>query len=120
MSTLIGSFLHYKSKLIEKVKKVVFSIRYKKAMKYLDNHAEDIVKDINVQKPGYNALLRVFKWQLISQEIQMFCIIGKQVLSEDIKWIVNRRGFNNVQKTFLIECMKHAGLGRKLVPNVNN
>jgi len=44
----------------------------------------------------------------------MFIIQGKQVTDKDIEFFVDRRGFNDLQRAFLNNCMIYVGLGKGL------
>jgi len=54
------------------------------------------------------------KWQFVPQECRMYCLIGKQVERSDLEWLCERRGFDEEIKQYLIDTMKHIGLGEKL------
>jgi hypothetical protein len=94
------------------IKKLLFNYRMTKATKYWNDSEALIKKNIEDFKNDENIF---FKWdQLVWQEIWMFIKLHKQVTNEEILWLVNRRGYNKVQHKFLIEIMRHVGLGKKL------
>lgn len=52
-----------------------------------------------------------FHWdQLIHQELRMWATLGKPVTPSDLDFMVNRRGFSDVQRDFLIEGLEVMGL----------
>jgi len=55
-----------------------------------------------------------FKWSLVKQECEMYCLIGDEVDSKDLKLVCKSRGFDKEMKKFIIDMMKHVGLGEKL------
>lgn len=55
-----------------------------------------------------------FKWTLVRQECEMYCLIGENVEPDDFKFLCKRRGFDNNMKKFIIYIMKHVGLGDQL------
>lgn len=56
----------------------------------------------------------VFKWTLVRQECEMYCLIGEEVDPKDFKLVCKRRGFDDDMKKFLLYVMKHVGLGDKI------
>jgi hypothetical protein len=56
----------------------------------------------------------VFKWTLVKQECEMYCLIGDEVDPKDLKFVCKRRGFDNDMKKFIVDMMRHVGLGEKL------
>lgn len=55
-----------------------------------------------------------FMWTLVWQEIAMYILLGRQVEFEDFQIIVDRRGFPDVQKSYLKEMLIHIGIGEIL------
>jgi len=56
----------------------------------------------------------VFKWSLVRQECEMYCLIGEEVDPKDFKALSKKRGFDDNMKEFVIYIMKHIGLGGNL------
>lgn len=52
-----------------------------------------------------------FIWTLVWQEIAMYILLNRQVEFEDFQVIVDRRGFNDLQKAYLKEMLIHIGIG---------
>jgi len=52
-----------------------------------------------------------FKWgQLVWQEIDMYCRLGKIVDNEELDWLCQRRGFNVEMRMYLVCMLQHIGL----------
>lgn len=83
------------------IKDLLYKRNIKRAITYWNSNAYSIIQDIDNSKDKEEAY---FKWmQLVYQEIQMFCMQNKKSFKEDIEVLSERRGFNNVQKQFLID-----------------
>jgi len=55
-----------------------------------------------------------FKWSLVMQECEMYCLIGEEVDRKDFNFVCKRRGFDEDMKEVVIDTMKYVGLGDKL------
>ncbi len=63
----------------------------------------------------------VFYWsQLVWQELDMWRMMGEVVSKDDLNFIVDRRGFTDRQKHFLVEGLTHLGLGPVETVDVNS
>jgi hypothetical protein len=57
---------------------------------------------------------RFFRWGLVRQECEMYCLIGEQVDPEELEKLCKKRGLNHEKKCYMVETMKYAGLGEEL------
>jgi hypothetical protein len=88
-------------------------------MKTKDELRELAVAKWNVDIPLLNKYIleaedkgrECFMWELVWQEIVMYTLLQRQVEFEDFQIIVERRGFNEAQKTYLKEMLIHIGIG---------
>lgn len=86
--------------------------RVRKAIRYWNNNLSYIEQDSKEHKEDEHYH---FRWvQLVWQELKMYCIMGKQVDPVELEKLSEWRGFSPEQKSFLITCLKHVGLGKKL------
>lgn len=80
--------------------------RFTKAVKWWNERIPYITERIKEDKDKDS----MFKWkQLVWQEIRMYCRIGR-VDRIELSDLCDRRGFNNVQRAFLEEALKHVEL----------
>lgn len=78
-----------------------------KRLKFMQNLSnKELLKD--------NITEYAFKWSLVRQECEMYCLIGEEVDPKDFKYLCKRHGFDDNMKKFLIYIMKYVGLGDKL------
>ncbi len=56
----------------------------------------------------------VFKWSLVRQECEMYCLIGEVVEAEEFELLCERRGFDQDMKEYIRGMMEHVGLGDNL------
>lgn len=83
------------------IKDYLYKKNIKRVITYWNSNADIIIKDIDNSKDKEEAY---FKWmQLVWQEIQMFCMQNQKSFKEEIEVLSERRGFNDVQKQFLID-----------------
>lgn len=83
--------------------------RYKKFVRKWDSDIDYILDQINDDKD------LLFKWgQLVNQEIKMFIRLDTQVTQDEIEWLTDRRGFNDEMESYLINMLKHVGIGKYL------
>jgi hypothetical protein len=57
----------------------------------------------------------VFKWGLVRQECEMYCLIGDEIEKEEFEELCQRRGFDRDMKEYVRGTMKYVGLGDKLL-----
>lgn len=60
----------------------------------------------------------VFKWSLVRQECEMYCLIGEEVEVEEFELLCERRGFDQDMKEYIRGIMEHVGLGNNLKQGV--
>jgi len=56
----------------------------------------------------------VFKWGLVRQECEMYCLIGEEVELEEFNLLCERCGFDKDMKEYIRGMMGHVGLGGQL------
>lgn len=56
----------------------------------------------------------VFKWGLVRQECEMYCIIGEVVNKKEFYELCETRGFDKDMRQYIIGMMKYVGLGDNL------
>jgi hypothetical protein len=56
----------------------------------------------------------VFKWGLVRQECEMYCLIGDEIENEEFEELCLCRGFDKDMKEYIRGTMKYAGLGGNL------
>lgn len=56
----------------------------------------------------------VFKWGLVRQECEMYCLIGEQIDKEEFEALCKNRGFDEEMSQYIIDTMKYVGLGNNL------
>ena len=56
----------------------------------------------------------VFKWGLVRQECEMYCLIGDEIENEEFEELCQCRGFDKDMKEYVRGTMKYAGLGVNL------
>lgn len=56
----------------------------------------------------------VFKWGLVRQECEMYCLIGEEVEVEEFDFLCEQRGFDKDMKEYIRGMMVHVGLGENL------
>jgi hypothetical protein len=57
----------------------------------------------------------MFKWnQLVWQEVWMYIRLDEPVDPEEFRLLCDRRGFTPEMRYFLVDMLKHVGLGRRL------
>jgi hypothetical protein len=93
---------------------LIHSWRYKKYFKYWESHVDSVMVADVENYSGEDRQDKLFKWTLVKQEIKMWMMIGEQVEREDWQNMCKRRGFSTKQKYFIIDCLIHIGLGKKL------
>lgn len=81
--------------------------------RYIKKWNEDIY--FILKKIQASELDDIFKWDhLVKQECEMYCVLAEQVDKKEFDALCKRRGFNEDMKKYIIDMMKHVGLGNKL------
>jgi len=55
-----------------------------------------------------------FKWTLVKQECEMYCMLGEMINPKEFKNLCKCRGFDDNMKQLLINIMKYIGIGDRL------
>lgn len=90
----------------------------KKAVKKWNNdvHSELLHKFMEEEKESWKKEASIFFYwsQLVWQEIDAWCMDAKQVKQDDFDFICNRRGFDQLMRSYLFKMVKYIGLGIQL------
>ena len=54
------------------------------------------------------------KWTLVRQECEMYCLIGENVEKNEFNKLCKRNKFTRPMRNYIVEMMKHVGLGDNL------
>ena len=73
---------------------------------------KDVMDDSKYPRDYY--VEYALKWSLVRQECEMYCLIAENIEKKEFDLLCKRRGFTKGMRNYIIEMMKHVGLGENL------